>query len=335
MAEERHVSDIMTTAAETASPGQPLGELVERMTKRRFSCVFVCDRGQPVGVVTERDLVRLLSLADAERRMAAPVREFMTESLVLVRAKSTIAVAMSMLREREIRHLPVVDDAGRMLGMVTQTDLLRAFAEEVEYQRQALEVAVNERTKELADANMRLEALSLQDGLLGIGNRRAMEFQLANLHDLARRYGTRYGVVLFDVDHFKQYNDSFGHLAGDEVLKQVSGTIESIVRAPDRVFLYGGEEILVALPETGADGAYDAGDRIRASIEQLGVAHPESSTGAVTVSGGSAVSHDPRFGVRPSWVDVVESADRALYEAKQAGRNRVERAAPQPAAGSS
>ncbi len=104
------------------------------------------------------------------------------------------------------------------------------------------------RTAELQAANAKLEALSLSDGLTGLLNRRAMAAKLEELHDLSRRYGNAYSVILLDIDHFKQYNDTLGHLAGDEAIRRIAKRLRSAIRGSDHAYRYGGEEFLVAMP---------------------------------------------------------------------------------------
>ncbi len=177
------------------------------------------------------------------------------------------------------------------------------------------------RTAELQAANAKLEALSLSDGLTGLLNRRAMAAKLEELHDLSRRYGNAYSVILLDIDHFKQYNDTLGHLAGDEAIRRIAKRLRSAIRGSDHAYRYGGEEFLVAMPETGDESV---AERIRRSTEALAIPHPASSTAAiVTVSIGHASVGSGAAGEAHDWQDVVGRADRALYRAKQLGRNRV------------
>ena len=135
-----------------------------------------------------------------------------------------------------------------------------------------------------------------------------MSEKLSELHSLSRRYGSPYSVILLDIDHFKNFNDSLGHVQGDQALRELSRLLEASVRTLDFVYRYGGEEFLIVMPETDQESV-----------------RPESSTGpSVTVSVGhvSVTRHNiDRFA---EWTDVVETADKALYRAKQSGRNRVE-----------
>jgi diguanylate cyclase (GGDEF)-like protein len=166
----------------------------------------------------------------------------------------------------------------------------------------------------------REQALALEDPLLGIGSRRALERAMPRVHSHAVRHDRTYALAMIDVDHFKRYNDHYGHLAGDQALRGVAQVISSACRASDEVFRYGGEEILLLLPDTDEHSATEACERIRAKVQELGIAHAGNPTGCVSISLGVA-SSSPED--RPELPELIERADRALYRAKEDGRNRV------------
>jgi diguanylate cyclase (GGDEF)-like protein len=164
-------------------------------------------------------------------------------------------------------------------------------------------------------ANQReLERTSATDSLTGLWNRRFTFQTLAEESERARRFGSRFSIILFDLDHFKAVNDTFGHRVGDAVLTKVAAELLDAIRDGDIAGRYGGEEFLVILPYTGAAEALNVGERIRTRIKAL--AWPEPGL-RVTISGGIAE-------YRNTDVDaLVDAADRKLYEAKAAGRDRV------------
>lgn len=183
-----------------------------------------------------------------------------------------------------------------------------------------------EKNQELATINTRLRRLSRVDALTQLGNRLAFEEQISEFHQLALRYGRRYGVVMCDVDQFKSFNDTQGHLAGDEALRRTAGAIRNCLRASDRAFRYGGEEIVVLLPEQSPQESLYTAERLRATVEGLDLRRITPGTyRCITVSCG--VSGFPIDGQTPrEWEQVIEWADQALYRAKSLGRNRVEMA---------
>ncbi len=178
------------------------------------------------------------------------------------------------------------------------------------------------RNDELTAMTARFQNLALEDVLTGLGNRRAMELELENIHASALRYQRPYSVALVDLDFFKRYNDHYGHQAGDELLRDLSGHFADTLRKSDRVYRYGGEEFLMLLPETPATGAAIITERLCASVAALGHEHSVVDEGCVTISAGVAheTATDP---TRHDWQAVVGEADKALYMAKDRGRNRM------------
>ena len=173
---------------------------------------------------------------------------------------------------------------------------------------------------ELEALNAELTGMTLRDPLTGLGNRRALAQELDRLQVQVDRYGTGYSVALFDLDHFKAYNDTYGHLAGDVVLQTTAAQLREQARSGDTLYRYGGEEFLCILPEQSLAGGVLAAQRMGAGLEALAIPHVGNATGTVTMSVGVA-ELDPRF---PRAADeVLREADAALYDAKGLGRNRV------------
>ena len=166
---------------------------------------------------------------------------------------------------------------------------------------------------ELERANAELEALATTDGLTGLKNHRAFQERLAEEVSRAVRYGTPLSLILLDVDRFKQYNDTYGHPAGDAVLVAASRALQEGARTTDLLARYGGEEFVLILPQTEIDGAAAFAERLRVAVER----HPWPVR-AVTASFGVA---DLRLG--ESGAELIARADAALYQSKAAGRNRV------------
>src|ERR1700730_39412 len=162
----------------------------------------------------------------------------------------------------------------------------------------------------------RVKQLAYLDGLTGIFNRRFFELRIMEEIERARRYGTGMAVIMVDIDQFKRLNDEFGHLLGDEVLRQVSSVFHQQLRKIDVVCRYGGEEFGILLSQTSAEHAVSVAEKLRRSIEQWqfpGVPR------TVTISAGVAAL--PDHGTTRD--DLVRAADTGLYAAKQAGRNRI------------
>jgi len=177
---------------------------------------------------------------------------------------------------------------------------------------------------ELAEANRELSRLASLDGLTGIANRRIFDECLAMQWKAAHREGDAISLLIADIDSFKAYNDAYGHLAGDEVLKRVAKVIAGVARRPtDLAARYGGEEFVVLLPNTEGATALAIAESLVARIGGLGIPHSTSSVAdVVTISIGVA-SLLPSRGEFASSEALVAAADVALYEAKRGGKNRA------------
>lgn len=170
------------------------------------------------------------------------------------------------------------------------------------------------------EAQLALERLVMLDGLTGIANRRCFDEALHREGEHARRDAGDLSLLLIDVDHFKRYNDTWGHPAGDECLKRVAGILSSQLRAYDLAARYGGEEFTVLLPRQTLGGATAVAERIRAAVERSDPADPAAPGGKATVSIGVATCAGSHW-MPPD--QLLARADAALYRAKQDGRNRV------------
>jgi diguanylate cyclase (GGDEF)-like protein len=173
---------------------------------------------------------------------------------------------------------------------------------------------------ELREANKRLESLADTDGLTGLFNRRYFDGLLQRELQRTARYKTPLGVVLLDLDHFKNINDTYGHVMGDTVLRNIGGIVTSGVRVTDSAARYGGEEMAIVFTQTSAVGVSDVTERLRKTIAEFTHVLGERSV-QCTASFGISV-WDGR-GALPSATEFVERADRALYRAKHTGRNKV------------
>lgn len=189
---------------------------------------------------------------------------------------------------------------------------------------QTLEMRVAQRTADLEKANLELHRLATLDGLTQIANRRQFDSYLNQEWRRLSREKQVISLVFCDIDYFKPYNDTYGHLAGDRCLRLIAQTLKGSVRRPaDLVARYGGEEFAVILPNTDYQGAWQVAETIHAAVERLNIAHGASQVSdRVTASLGVA-SMIPQIRLSPSLL--VNTADRAVYEAKRRGRNCIYR----------
>ncbi len=195
---------------------------------------------------------------------------------------------------------PIYDDHGKLLAVV---ETLRDMSSHKRAQTE-------------------LERMASHDGLTGVVNRRGFDDKLQQEWSRASREALPLALIMLDVDHFKRFNDSYGHQAGDECLKQIATTLtQALLRPFDVVARYGGEEFALILPSIDADGASKVAQRILDAVAALGIPHSGAEDGQhVTVSLGVAAA-TPHSGM--SHEQLIQEADRALYHAKHTGRNRA------------
>lgn len=228
---------------------------------------------------------------------------------------SAVWVSVNVHHARDAQGLIILEGSIHDITERRATEQrLLDYNEVLEFQKREMEKA----NAELERVNARLEALATQDGLTGLKNHRAFQDRLADEIARARRYGIPLSLVMLDVDHFKQYNDTFGHPAGDQVLLKVAEKLREALRESDYAARYGGEEFVLILPQTDTVGAVQIAERCREALEEAAWEHRP-----VTASFGVA----SLLPCHRDGVSLLTDADRLLYQAKAGGRNQV--AAPE------
>jgi diguanylate cyclase (GGDEF)-like protein len=313
----------------TLAPGQALcheGEDGSAMYVVLSGNLVVSKAGKQVAVGRPGDCFGEMSLI--ERRERAATLRALDDTLVLEIPETAFWEHISTNPGALMALLRVFSERSRrdLDSLVTANLALLAQAEEMDQKNREL----TETRRQLEHRNRDLERLSALDTLTQIANRRRFDLVLRQEWRRSARDESPLSLVFCDIDHFKRFNDTYGHQAGDECLIRVAQAMEETLNRPaDLVARYGGEEFIALLVDTGLEGARMLAERMRARVEALKVEHRASGVAShLTVSLGVA-SVVPRPAVRPE--DLVDLADRALYAAKEGGRNRVVAADELPA----
>jgi len=185
-----------------------------------------------------------------------------------------------------------------------------------------LTTSLRDRNRQLRDARRQLTDLANVDELTGLGNRRLINKVLQDEINRARRSSTSVAVILLDVDYFKNYNDNYGHPAGDVVLKRLADLMQRATsRAGEMVGRYGGEEFILVLPGASVQSAVRTAERLKDLVNSEGITHEKSEIGGIITVSQGVVSLMPDADLTPA--DIIKRADNALYKAKHEGRNRI------------
>ncbi|MGB6295846.1 MAG: diguanylate cyclase [Rivularia sp. (in: cyanobacteria)] len=361
MLRSRLVCELMGTQVIQASPLTNVLDVALLMAKNKVSCVVISEdntdlKSYPVGIITEVDIVRLR--AQKSDFASIQAKEVMSAPLKPIKNDNTLWFAHQKMEQENIRRLVVIDSEGNLSGIITQSSLLQVLDPlemqatikilqqtvdeqtlQLQNKNQLLEKEIkqcqivksilskNEReyrntTKKLKIANQKLQKLANCDGLTGLANRRYFDNYFQKEWKRLSREQAALSLIMCDVDYFKNYNDTYGHLLGDECLRRIAAVLKQTIKRPaDLVARYGGEEFIILLPNTDLDGTIHLAEQIRKQVKSLDIPHTNSSISHyVTVSLGVA-STAPQLNISPQ--TLIAAADKMLYKAKSAGRNTI------------
>lgn len=298
-----------------SAPDEPLRNVFQYLLDNTHDCVIVCSEDlKPAGILTTKDMLDFLHEGvDLDE----PLEKHMCSPVISINENATVKEGIEFVQKRHFRRVVVVNDAGRYIGIINQKDLIS-----MSYSKWAL--LMKNYQQELKELNTLLEKKATQyqrmattDSLTGLYNRYKLDelFQLE--HYTMKKKGTPLCVAVLDIDFFKKINDTFGHKAGDLVLKQLSNMLLKELRSSDTVARWGGEEFVMLLSAVDIDVAFKVMDKIRDEVSRCSC----ETVGNITVSIGVTEVNE-----EDSFVSAFSRADKALYEAKRGGRNRVETA---------
>ncbi len=283
--------------------------LLIRMALHTAFCFVILGTGLLIAPGTQA--IKLISRADQGGKI---VRRFFPAVVITIIILGYLRLAGQYVGWYETELGAALMVVGTIVALAALLWWNAAIISRGDRRRLAVEAALHLSESALRVANVALAEQVRTDSLTGIRNRMALDEELSRALQNLRRYESElFSVLMIDVDHFKRYNDTFGHLAGDEVLRSVARLLNDVCRSTDIVGRYGGEEFVVILPHTAAAGSREIAERLRTKVE--GHSWPDAP---ITVSIGVATASADAVDADA----VLHEADVALYEAKQGGRNR-------------
>lgn len=295
------LNSIMSRTVITAPPNASMITLCKLMNANYIGSVVIISKEKPVGIVTERDVVKVVAEnADAIQQLTA--EELMQQPIQTLKPKTSIQEAAEFMKNNRIRRVPVMEKR-RMIGIVTYGDILK-------YMKRAL----IDSTIEVKELRNEVE----RDGLTGVFSRKYFNNVLAREVQRIKTHGGFLSLLMVDIDHFKEINDTHGHEAGDMVLMQIAGMIRLHVREINAVCRYGGDEFAIIAPISDMRGALRMGERLRAVIESMPILYQNQEI-HTSLSVGTATWTSSMQNA----AGLMRAADQQLYKAKQAGRNCV------------
>ncbi|MFA6121397.1 MAG: diguanylate cyclase [Sideroxydans sp.] len=288
-----------------------LADVIHHLKKMEDS-IIVVEEGRPVGVITSKDAFGIMT---SNQGTHLPLSHYMKSPVITTPIHVSINDALLQLRDSHIKRAIVVDDQQKVVGVVTQSELIGfAYGSWVNLMKNHT-AELHEILEMLEEKNQGLERLTLTDVLTGLGNRRMLHQQMEEEIERMRRYNAEtFSLVVIDVDRFKDVNDNFGHLVGDEVLKAIADEMNGLVRKSDLAVRWGGEEFAVLLSSSPLSAATSFANRLRTIIEDRVFVDGAK----VTISAGVG-----EYSVEEDEKTFFYRVDQALYKAKAKGRNRV------------
>lgn len=277
------------------------------------SIIMIDDEHKAIGIFTTKDFINLINLSAS---LQEPISKYMTKPVYTLSEHSTISEAIDFIRDKHFKRIVVTNENDEITGILTQKELLRIIYNKwIDFIKEEGD-RISKMNEELLSKANKLEEKASFDFLTKLYNRRKFNSFLEYEISKANRYKEQHlSLMLVDIDYFKNVNDTYGHLVGDNILQEVSKILTICSRDTDIVARWGGEEFVLMLPQTNIEQAYLVAQKLRATIEK----HKFDDVKHITCSIGISQFHK-----NEDKDTLFKRVDEALYKAKRSGRNRVE-----------
>ena len=312
--ENYRLEDILKIGRNTLTTYQDAktSEILKQMAERDTDSVVVLEDMKPVGILTTKDIIRLLRSGSD---LSDPIKKYMISPVDTIVSTTTIKEALGFIKKKHYKRAVVVNTDRTYIGIIKQSELISLTYSNWASMMQKYQEELFEINEILKRKKEKYEHLATTDNLTGLYNRfKFSELFVSSYVTMVQR-NTHMTLMMLDIDRFKQINDTFGHLIGDKVLVQVAHAMLRVLRSIDIVARWGGEEFIMLLPTATLRQGVSLAEKIRREVETLQLDTVDNVTVSIGVT--EVVQGD-------SLDDAVKRADDALYRAKRDGRNRVE-----------
>ncbi len=280
------VKEIMNPNPITLSLNDKLYNLIKIFSRQGIGSVIITNKEKPFQILTLRDITKICFLESFPSNISEVLKLLnKTEtSLITIYQNQSFIEAISLMKKFDISHLPVINKREKLVGILSLRDILKKVPEIVYI-----------------------------DSLTQVYNRSYLEFLKTKL----KRIKSPVSILMIDLDDFKKLNDKYGHLIGDKVLKKVAQTLRKNIKTSDEVIRYGGEEFLIIAYRCNLEEGKNLGERLRKKIERIRF---KGIPGLKTTISIGVTNYEPKLEL----LENIKKADKAMYQAKKAGKNRTE-----------
>ncbi len=289
-------------------------EAIKLMKENQSDSVIIINQEhKPIGIFTTKDFIKEVHL---NSDFNLPIKAYMTTPIETLNDDATVSKAIDFIKNKHFKRIVVTNDEGKLSGILTQKELLRiVYNKWVDFIKEQGN-KISKINEELLSKTSKLEKKASFDYLTKLYNRNKFESYLEYEIKKASRYDTQYlSILLIDIDFFKKINDTYGHLVGDYVLKELAKILTVCSRDSDVIARWGGEEFIVMLPQTNLEQGVLVAQKLRSTVEN----HKFKDIEKITCSIGVAQYHKT-----DTTIELFKRVDTALYKAKNNGRNKVE-----------